>query len=468
MTAQHGSTVAPKLFAPLGPTYDRYARLLSLGQDPRWRRFLVSRLEVGPDARVLDVATGTGAVALELVRQHGCSVVGIDRSPEMLDVARRRVATDELGTKIELHEGRAEALPFPDASFDGLTVTYLLRYVDDPAATIRELARVVRPGGTMALLEFGVPQLRLTRLLWELYVRVVLPSAGRLLSPGWHEVGRFLGPSIRDLEARLPLERQLDLWSEAGLADVQRAAIESRRGRGRLGPPHMSAEPRPAFYALARGGWRDYVTLLHVPYTLWHLSYVAIGAALAPELEGGRLLWGLAAFLLALGVGAHALDELHSRPLGTEIPRLVLVWLAAASLVAAVAIGVGAALAWTLWLLPFVAVGAFLVPAYTLELGGGLFHTDLWFGLAWGAFPVLVAYLGAAETLRPEAFLAAAIRAAGKPGPTLALDAGADGAPSGRAGDRHAQLPRRAARSRSTQRRWRARPRPLCGPSRWR
>ena len=170
----------------------------------------------------------------------------------------------------------------------------------------------------------------------------------------------------------------------------------------------MSVERRPAFYALARGSWRDYVTLLHVPYTLWHLSYVAIGASLATELEAERLLWGLAAFALALGVGAHALDELHDRPLGTEIPRPVLIWLAAASLVAAVAIGIGAALAWTLWLLPFVAAGAFLVPAYALELVGGRFHTDLWFALAWGAFPVLVAYLGAAETLRAEAFLAAA------------------------------------------------------------
>jgi demethylmenaquinone methyltransferase / 2-methoxy-6-polyprenyl-1,4-benzoquinol methylase len=221
VTAEPGSRRAPTLFAPLGPSYDRYARLLSLGQDPRWRRFLVSRLEVGPDSRVLDVATGTGAVALELVRRHGCSVVGIDRSPEMLAVARRRVAARGLGTRIELHEGRAEALPFVDASFDALTVTYLLRYVDDPAATIRELARVVRPGGTMSSLEFGVPQRRVTRTFWELYVRVVLPLAGRLLSSGWHEVGRFLGPSIRDYEARLPLERQLDLWSEAGLEDLR-------------------------------------------------------------------------------------------------------------------------------------------------------------------------------------------------------------------------------------------------------
>jgi demethylmenaquinone methyltransferase / 2-methoxy-6-polyprenyl-1,4-benzoquinol methylase len=221
VTTEPGSRRAPTLFAPLGPTYDRYARLLSLGQDPRWRRFLVSRLEVGPDAHVLDVATGTGAVALELVRRYGCSVVGIDRSPEMLAVARRRIAADELGANIELLEGRAETLPFAGASFDALTVTYLLRYVDDPAATIRELARVVRPGGTVASLEFGVPQARAARALWELYVRLALPLAGRLLSPGWHEVGRFLGPSIRGYEARLPLERQLELWSEAGLEDLR-------------------------------------------------------------------------------------------------------------------------------------------------------------------------------------------------------------------------------------------------------
>ena len=139
----------------------------------------------------------------------------------MLAVARQRVADRGLSAKIELQEGRAETLPFPDGSFDALTVTYLLRYVDDPAATVGELARVVRPGGTMALLEFGVPQSQVARALWELYVRRVLPLAGRILSPGWHEVGRFLGPSIRDVDARLPLGRQLELWSEAGIADVR-------------------------------------------------------------------------------------------------------------------------------------------------------------------------------------------------------------------------------------------------------
>lgn len=164
---------------------------------------------------------------------------------------------------------------------------------------------------------------------------------------------------------------------------------------------------RPAFYALESGGWRDYVSLLHLPYTAWHLSYVAIGAALAPELEGRRLLAALAAFLLALGVGAHALDELNGRPLRTRIPDGVLIGLAAASIGGAVAIGIAAALAWTLWLIPFIAAGAFLVLAYNLELFGGIFHTDLWFGLAWGAFPLLTGYVVVAEKLTLEALLAA-------------------------------------------------------------
>ena len=206
---------ARSLFAPLGPTYDRYAALLSFGQDPRWRRFLVSRIVAGPGDRVLDVATGTGAVARELIRRHGCTVVGLDQSPEMLAEARRR-----LGEDVELVEGRAEDLPFADASFDALTFTYLLRYVDDPAATLGELARVVRSGGTIASLEFGVPR-GVWRPAWELYVRVGLPTAGRVLSPGWHEVGRFLGPSIRDFYARFPLVRVLEFWREAGIADVR-------------------------------------------------------------------------------------------------------------------------------------------------------------------------------------------------------------------------------------------------------
>jgi len=211
---------ARELFAPLGPTYDRYARLLSFGQDPRWRRFLVSR--VPADAlRVLDVATGTAAVAIELARAlPQRTVVGVDQSPEMLAVGRERVRRTGLETRIELRAGRAEALPAEDGGFDALTVTYLLRYVDDPAATLRELARVVRPGGTVAMLEFAVPR-GPWRPAWELYVRVGLPLAGRVVSPGWHEVGRFLGPSIRDFWGRLPEPALLGLWRAAGIENVR-------------------------------------------------------------------------------------------------------------------------------------------------------------------------------------------------------------------------------------------------------
>jgi hypothetical protein len=164
---------------------------------------------------------------------------------------------------------------------------------------------------------------------------------------------------------------------------------------------------RPAFYALESGGWRDYVTLLHPPYTAWHLSYVVMGAALAPELDDARLLAALAAFLLGMGIGAHALDELAGRPLQTRIPDRVLVVLAAVSIGAAVAIGLAASLVWTLWLLPFVAAGGFIVVAYNLELFGGAFHNSIWFALAWGALPLLSAYVVTAETLRLPALLGA-------------------------------------------------------------
>jgi demethylmenaquinone methyltransferase/2-methoxy-6-polyprenyl-1,4-benzoquinol methylase len=206
---------AKALFAPLAPTYDRYARLLSFGQDPRWRSFLVSRIDARPDHTVLDVATGTGAVALELMRRYDCHVIGVDQSPEMLDAARARA------NGVEFREARAEDLPFEDGSFDGLTFTYLLRYVDDPGATMSELARVVRPGGRIAMLEFAIPENPLARISWNTYVKVGLPIAGRLISEGWHEVGKFLGPSIRDFWARNPLERLLPLWSEAGIDRVQ-------------------------------------------------------------------------------------------------------------------------------------------------------------------------------------------------------------------------------------------------------
>jgi len=206
---------ARSLFAPLGPTYDRCAALLSYGQDPRWRRFLVSRVEAGPGDRVLDVATGTGAVARELVRRKGCSVVGVDQSPEMLAEARGRV-----DGRVTLIEASADALPFDDGEFDALTFTYLLRYVDRPDATLRELARVVRPGGTIAGLEFGVPSGG-WRALWELHVRVGLPAAGAVIGHGWREAGSFLGPSIRGHYEAWPLPRLIEAWRDAGIGDVQ-------------------------------------------------------------------------------------------------------------------------------------------------------------------------------------------------------------------------------------------------------
>jgi hypothetical protein len=165
---------------------------------------------------------------------------------------------------------------------------------------------------------------------------------------------------------------------------------------------------RPAFYALPRGGWRDYVTLLHAPYTAWHLAYVVVGGCLVADVPWGRLGLTVLAFFLAMGIGAHALDELAGRPLSTSIPSGVLVALAVASVAAACVIGVAVALSFSLWIVPLVGVGAFLVPAYNLELFGGRFHSDLWFGLAWGAFPVVTAYVACSGTLRLAALLAAA------------------------------------------------------------
>lgn len=209
---------ARELFAPLGPTYDRVGAALSFGQDPRWRRFLVSRLP--PGGHVLDVATGTGLVAAELVRR-GYEVTGVDQSSGMLAAARRR-----FGDAVELVEAPAEDLPFDDASFDHLTFTYLLRYVADPGTTVTELARVVRPGGMLASLEFGVPG-GVARPLWDAYVGVGLPLAGRVLGRGWREVGDFLGGSIRSFWEKHPLERQLEWWSDAGLygVDVRRLSL---------------------------------------------------------------------------------------------------------------------------------------------------------------------------------------------------------------------------------------------------
>jgi demethylmenaquinone methyltransferase/2-methoxy-6-polyprenyl-1,4-benzoquinol methylase len=212
---------ALELFEGLPRRYDELGAALSFWQDPRWRRAMVGAVQASPQDRVLDVATGTGLVAEQLVRRYGCTVVGLDQSAAMLQRAHAKAVADpELADHLELVEGEAEALPFDDAEFDHLTFTYLLRYVDNPAATLRELARVVKPGGKIASLEFCLPRGPLL-WAWRLYTRVGLPTLGRLAGRDWYEVGRFLGPSIESFYSRWPLRSQLDLWRKAGIATVR-------------------------------------------------------------------------------------------------------------------------------------------------------------------------------------------------------------------------------------------------------
>ena len=333
-----------------------------------------------------------------------------------------------------LVRGRAERLPFADASFDHVTFTYLLRYVDDPAATLRELARVLRPGGRLAALEFGVPRGPLYPL-WLLHTRVGLPLLGRLFSARWSAVGAFLGPSIDRFYRDHPESEIEGYWRDAGLVDVTsrrmslggaivmsgiKAAgatetLSSRRyphARSRgdpsaaRGPSVAPATQRmgSAFYALRPGGWRDYWTLLHPPYTAWHLSYVVMGAAIAPypdpRLVGGALL----AFFLAVGIAAHSFDELQGRPLATRIPSAVLFALGALALVGALALGLAATATVGPAYLLFVVLGAALVLFYAFEVP--LVHSDLGFALAWGGFPVLATAFAVGAAPLPSALVA--------------------------------------------------------------
>jgi demethylmenaquinone methyltransferase/2-methoxy-6-polyprenyl-1,4-benzoquinol methylase len=209
---------ALELFEGLPSRYDRTGAVMSFGQDPRWRRALVRAVVPSPGERVLDVATGTGMVALALARR-GCAVVGLDQSPQMLAVARAKLNdAPRFADRVRFVQGEAERLPFASGSFDALTFTYLLRYVDDRAATLAEVARVVRPGGRIAMLEFAVPASRAARSLWRLYTRAGLPLIGRLVSPAWLEVGRFLGPSIERFYADEP--DLGGLWRQVGIDQV--------------------------------------------------------------------------------------------------------------------------------------------------------------------------------------------------------------------------------------------------------
>jgi len=204
---------ALELFQGLPRWYDRMGAVLSFGQDPRWRRALVDAVDPRPGQRILDVASGTGMVAFALAERAGCEVVGLDQSPAMLGVARSRA-----DGRVRFVQGEAEHLRFSDSEFDALSFTYLLRYVDDPAATMRELARVVKPGGRIGMLEFDVPHSPPLKALWRVHARVGLPLLGRAVSRSWYDVGRFLGPNIEQFHAGHPNLPQL--WNDAGIHQV--------------------------------------------------------------------------------------------------------------------------------------------------------------------------------------------------------------------------------------------------------
>jgi demethylmenaquinone methyltransferase/2-methoxy-6-polyprenyl-1,4-benzoquinol methylase len=404
-----------RIFTDIAASYDRVASVLSLGQDPRWRRVLVDAIDARPTDRVLDVATGTGMVAQALHHQYGCGVVGLDQNEDMLRVARTRE-----GVYDAIVDGHAEHLPFADGAFDHLTFTYLLRYVDDPAATMREMVRVLKPGGRIAMVEFGLPR-GIWRPLWWLYTRIGLRVAGRLVSAKWSAVGAFLGPSIERFYARNPLPTVEGYWREAGLRDVHTrrmsvgggvvmwatkpdAPLANEASRAAAATPPASLAP--AFYVARGHGWRDYWTLLHPPYTIWHLSYVLLGAALAPAPDPKVVAGALVAFGLAVGVASHAFDELQGRPLRTNIPSPVLVAMGGVALLAAVAIGlVGATMFGPMFLL-FVIGGASIVLLYGFEVPP--VHSDVGFALGWGAFPVLATAAAAGAHAVPTGLAAVA------------------------------------------------------------
>lgn len=221
MSASAKTRHAHRLFAGIAPQYERMGALLSFGQDARWRRTMVSNVNAIPGSWVLDVAAGTGLVSRELAARKHVNVVSLDPSEQMLRSGAAPAHLAGLDRQIRPILGRAESLPFPDETFDSVTFTYLLRYVDDPEATMRELARVLRPGGTLACLEFSVPRVPIWHRLWLLYTRGVMPIVGAAVSPAWGHTGAFLGRSISRFYAAHPLPEQIRWWQAAGLRHVR-------------------------------------------------------------------------------------------------------------------------------------------------------------------------------------------------------------------------------------------------------
>jgi demethylmenaquinone methyltransferase/2-methoxy-6-polyprenyl-1,4-benzoquinol methylase len=214
-------TLAQDLFDGVAPSYDTWAQVLTFFQYLRWREFLVSRMALRPGNLVLDVCTGTAGVAMKIADHHDGRIVGLDVSHLMLEAGLRAVEKKSLDGRVQLIQGRAEHLPFPDKTFDAVVFTYLLRYVQDPDVTIRELSRVLKPGGELLSLEFGLPEALWVRALWEIYNRVVMPVMTIPVSRGWHRIGCFLGPSIRDFCQRCPVDHLAAIWHDHGIPLVE-------------------------------------------------------------------------------------------------------------------------------------------------------------------------------------------------------------------------------------------------------
>jgi demethylmenaquinone methyltransferase / 2-methoxy-6-polyprenyl-1,4-benzoquinol methylase len=230
VSSSHRTQHARRLFEGIAPEYERMGAILGLGQDARWRRFMVEHVRPMPGSWVLDVASGTGLVARELAARRNVRVVSLDPSEPMLRAGAAPAREASLDDRIHAVLGRAEEVPFEDEAFDAVTFTYLLRYVDDPEATVRELVRVLRPGGTMSCVEFHVPTGAWEHAGWWTYTRGVMPAIGAAVSPEWRHTGRFLGPSITAFYRRYPLPEQVRWWQRAGMTAVRTRAMSAGAG----------------------------------------------------------------------------------------------------------------------------------------------------------------------------------------------------------------------------------------------